>query len=260
MEISGINLTDIGTNSKESEKVENKPDGGQFTDKIANAASEAIQAEKPARNTTSMLANQLFKDEQLSNAFVQVQSQIEGVMNGFDQFSAVLGMLALPVAAASTFGVESDAPPTAATDVAAGGEIAKSTIEQPTTIPMKVDEPATKPVDEKPQPDEAEAKATPQSEVTNAVLDRISNRLFDDGSAGLDDLVDVVNPAHHIPILSSVYSKVSGDEQGYISEASGGFLLGGPLGLAVTAANIGIDALTGKDFGEHVWNFVTGDD
>ena len=255
MEISGINLTDIGANG--SEKVDKNPENSQFSEKIERIQSAVTQADKPASNATSMFANQLFKDEQLSQAFVQVQSQIEGVMNGFDQFSAVLGMLALPVAAASTFGVESDAP----TDVAADGEpLVANSIEQPTTASMKVDEPTTKSVDTTPKPDVAEAKAAPQSEVTNAVLDRISNRLFDDGSAGLDDLVDVVNPAHHIPILSSVYSNVSGDEQGYISEASGGFLLGGPLGLAVTAANIGLDALTGKDFGEHVWNFVAGDD
>jgi hypothetical protein len=45
------------------------------------------------------------------------------------------------------------------------------------------------------------------------------------------DLVDLVNPLQHVPILSSLYRAVTGDDIAPASRMLGGGLYGGPLGL-----------------------------
>ena len=66
------------------------------------------------------------------------------------------------------------------------------------------------------------------------------------------DLVDVINPLQHIPVVSTIYREVSGDEISGLARLAGGFLFGGPIGLASSAANLGIEMMTGDDLGDHV--------
>ena len=54
------------------------------------------------------------------------------------------------------------------------------------------------------------------------------------------DFLDVINPLQHIPIVSSIYRAITGDEINGPARVLGGALFGGPLGLV---AGI-IDAIT----------------
>jgi len=70
------------------------------------------------------------------------------------------------------------------------------------------------------------------------------------------DLLDVVNPLQHIPVVSTIYRHLSGDEIKAPAQLAGGFLFGGVVGLASSAVNIVIEAATGDDVGGHVMSLI----
>ena len=51
------------------------------------------------------------------------------------------------------------------------------------------------------------------------------------------DVLDVINPLQHIPILSSLYRAVSGDTIGAAANIAGATLFGGPIGGGLAAAS-----------------------
>ncbi len=63
-------------------------------------------------------------------------------------------------------------------------------------------------------------------------------------------LLDIVNPLQHIPVISTIYRKMTGDEIAPAARLIGGGLFAGPIGLAVATANIVADGATGQDLGE----------
>lgn len=64
---------------------------------------------------------------------------------------------------------------------------------------------------------------------------------------GFGDLVDMVNPLHHIPLVGYLYRKITGDQIKPIGNIIGGALFAGPLGAASGLVNMVIEAETGKD-------------
>lgn len=66
------------------------------------------------------------------------------------------------------------------------------------------------------------------------------------------DLVDLVNPLQHIPLVSTAYRAITGDEIAPAARMAGGALLGGVVGLVASGINAAIEEGTGKDAGEHV--------
>ncbi|MGD9637621.1 MAG: hypothetical protein AB7U85_01010 [Alphaproteobacteria bacterium] len=74
---------------------------------------------------------------------------------------------------------------------------------------------------------------------------------------GFRDLIDIVNPLQHIPVISSVYRKVTGDEIGTVARIAGGGLYGGALGAFVGAAESALKTVSGKDMGEHAIAMAT---
>lgn len=74
------------------------------------------------------------------------------------------------------------------------------------------------------------------------------------------DLLDLVNPLQHIPILSNWYRSVTGDEIGAVARIFGGALLGGPLGAATAVINSALESETGKDLGEHALALLNGEE
>ncbi|MCG8508369.1 MAG: hypothetical protein MI741_03995, partial [Rhodospirillales bacterium] len=70
------------------------------------------------------------------------------------------------------------------------------------------------------------------------------------------DLVDVINPLQHIPVVSALYRSVTGDEIAPGPRIAGGALFGGPIGAAVAALNASVEQETGKDLGGHVMAFL----
>lgn len=71
------------------------------------------------------------------------------------------------------------------------------------------------------------------------------------GFSLFDAVVDTVNPLQHIPGVSSVYQQVTGDESSALANMAGGFLFGGPMGLAAGAATSFLEFLTGKSLLGH---------
>lgn len=82
----------------------------------------------------------------------------------------------------------------------------------------------------------------------------------DDGSSLFETLLDTVNPLQHIPGVSSAYQAVTGDKSSAFAEMAGGFLFGGPVGLAAGAASSFLEMFTGKSFSEHATAFFGGAD
>lgn len=69
------------------------------------------------------------------------------------------------------------------------------------------------------------------------------------------DVLDVVNPLQHIPVVSNIYRQVSGDDIRGLSRVAGGALYGGPIGAASSAVNAIVEAQTGRDIGGHIFAF-----
>lgn len=63
------------------------------------------------------------------------------------------------------------------------------------------------------------------------------------GGDGLSfrDILDIVNPLHHIPIIGSLYRKLTGDTIDPAMRVAGGALFGGPIGAAVSAVAVAFD-------------------
>lgn len=77
---------------------------------------------------------------------------------------------------------------------------------------------------------------------------------------GFGDLVDIVNPLQHIPIVSNLYRAVTGDHIRPSSDIIGGAIYGGLAGAASGLANVIIKHETGKNFMEHAVAMVEGND
>lgn len=66
------------------------------------------------------------------------------------------------------------------------------------------------------------------------------------------DLLDIINPLQHIPLVSTLYRSITGDTIKPESRILGGALLAGPVGLVVGVINSIAEEVTGKDVGEHL--------
>ena len=74
---------------------------------------------------------------------------------------------------------------------------------------------------------------------------------------GFGDIVDMVNPLHHLPIVGGMYRDATGDDIRGISKIMGGALFGGPAGAAGSAVNVAVEDKTGADLIGHVKNSIT---
>jgi hypothetical protein len=74
------------------------------------------------------------------------------------------------------------------------------------------------------------------------------------------DLIDVINPLQHIPIVSSIYRKMTGDELAPGARIAGGSLFVGPLGFVSGLINSMIEGATGQDIGGYVLGLLPGGD
>ncbi len=67
------------------------------------------------------------------------------------------------------------------------------------------------------------------------------------------DLVDMLNPLHHIPIIGAIYRKITGDEIAPAARIAGGALFAGPIGAVWSVVSVAIERITGKAPGEHAF-------
>lgn len=60
-------------------------------------------------------------------------------------------------------------------------------------------------------------------------------------------MIDIINPLQHIPVVSTIYRNITGDEMSPMARVAGGTLFGGPLGAAMAMVNIVSEDATGAD-------------
>ena len=100
--------------------------------------------------------------------------------------------------------------------------------------------------------------AEPSSEAdTNG---RKEFKLFGEKGFSFLDLLDVINPLQHIPIISTIYRKITGDELSPGARIAGATLFGGPIGAAIAMMDTAIEHRTGHDMGGNVMVALIGDD
>ncbi len=73
----------------------------------------------------------------------------------------------------------------------------------------------------------------------------------DDGFSFLD-LIDVVNPLQHLPVIGPLYRSLTGDTLDPLPRIAGSTLFFGPVGAGISVANVVVEQSTGKDVGGHV--------
>jgi len=71
--------------------------------------------------------------------------------------------------------------------------------------------------------------------------------LFGDDGLRFFDFIEITNPLRHIPIVSSIYRQITGDESDAAPRVLGGALFGGAIGAAVALLNVVVDEATGRD-------------
>ena len=75
-----------------------------------------------------------------------------------------------------------------------------------------------------------------------------------------DDVVDIVNPLHHIPVVGTGYRAVTGDTISPHAQMIGGVLYGGPTGMFNAGLQAAIRQETGHNVDGLVLAMVTGED
>jgi hypothetical protein len=102
------------------------------------------------------------------------------------------------------------------------------------------------------------------SHVTNAAAQGpiavASAAKSDDSGFSFADLLDIVNPLQHIPVVSTLYRSITGDQIGTPEKIAGDTLYGGLIGFFSSLADTAFKQITGKDVGDTVLAFLTGDD
>jgi len=86
----------------------------------------------------------------------------------------------------------------------------------------------------------AKLDSTPQGEADP--MEPADNVTPSKNQLSFGDFIDAVNPLQHIPIISSIYRKVSGDEIADAPKFVGAALYGGPVGLIAALGGFIIEA------------------
>lgn len=80
----------------------------------------------------------------------------------------------------------------------------------------------------------------------------------EDGFSFLD-VLDVINPLQHIPVISTLYREATGDKLNPVARVAGGALFGGVIGAASAVVNVIVEEASGKDIGGHVYALLNDD-
>jgi hypothetical protein len=73
-----------------------------------------------------------------------------------------------------------------------------------------------------------------------------------------DDLVDIVNPLQHIPVVGTLYRAITHDTIKTPEKIAGDTLYGGLWGFVSSVADTAFQAVTGQNFGDTVLALLTG--
>lgn len=70
---------------------------------------------------------------------------------------------------------------------------------------------------------------------------RVAQRLFGEDGFGFKDVLDLVNPLQHIPVVGNLYRKLTGDVLAPAIRVAGGALFGGPLGAGLSLVGLAVE-------------------
>lgn len=77
----------------------------------------------------------------------------------------------------------------------------------------------------------------------------------DDGFS-FSDIIDVINPLQHLPVIGTLYRKFTGDTIKPMSNIIGGAIFGGPVGAVSSTLNVIVKDRTGRDIAENALSIV----
>jgi hypothetical protein len=78
------------------------------------------------------------------------------------------------------------------------------------------------------------------------------------GGFSFHDLLSIVNPLQHLPVIGTLYRAITGDTIGTPERIAGDTLYGGLWGAVSSIADSAFQALTGKDVGDTILALFTG--
>ena len=88
---------------------------------------------------------------------------------------------------------------------------------------------------------------------------QLGRSMWSHGSFSFKDLLDIVNPLQHLPVVGSVYRYLTGDEPAAGTRVIGDALYGGPIGFGVSVASTALlTNSSGQDLGERLLADVFG--
>ena len=76
------------------------------------------------------------------------------------------------------------------------------------------------------------------------------------GGSLFSDLLEIVNPLQHLPIISTLYRAITGDKIGSVEQIAGDTLFGGLYGAVSSFVNLAVKDLTGEDIGSRILAFA----
>jgi hypothetical protein len=120
--------------------------------------------------------------------------------------------------------------------------------------------PTLKPYDLLPK-DMGAAGASSTKAVANATKPDTTAAPADSDSmwhVSFDDVLDVVNPLQHLPIVGTAYRALTHDQIKTPEKVVGDTLYGGVMGLASSLADVAFEKITGHNFGDTVLALFTG--
>lgn len=96
------------------------------------------------------------------------------------------------------------------------------------------------------------------SSQTQGTSSKPSDGKSDDLDFSFDDLIDIVNPLQHLPVVGTLYRAITHDTIKTPEKIAGDTLYGGLWGFVSSVADTAFQAITGKNFGDTVLALFTG--
>lgn len=107
--------------------------------------------------------------------------------------------------------------------------------------------------------DPAQVRSRESAAASHAVSRTATAKTEGEGflDTAFEDLLDIVNPLQHLPVVGTLYRAITGDQMGAVSKIAGDALYGGVWGAVSAVADSAFEAITGKDFGSTVLALAT---
>ena len=80
----------------------------------------------------------------------------------------------------------------------------------------------------------------------------------EDAGFSFDDFLDTINPLQHLPVVSTLYRELTGDQIEPAARIIGGAVYGGPLGAGLALADTIFEEATGANAGAHIMSWLNG--